>query len=99
MKLLTGQLISPNKLLVQTSYNLDHPANAGIDTSNGVVVENEASPPEPQPGKGYLWCVNPQTGDQWFEEYDRPLTPEEQMQQRIELMQAALDDLILGGGA
>jgi hypothetical protein len=93
-------MIEPNKLLVETSYNLDHPANAGMDTSQGVMVENEAAPPEPKPGKGYLWYVNPQTGEQWFEEYDRPLTAEEQMQvqqQQLDDMTVLLGDLLLGG--
>ena len=100
MKLLTGQLIAPDKMLVQTVYNLDHPANAGIDTSRGVVVEAEATPPEPKIGKGYHWYVNPQTGGQWFEEYDRPLTPDEQVQvqqQQIDEMTILLGDLMLGG--
>ena len=101
MKFLTGTLVSPEKMLVQTSYNLDHPANAGIDTSQGVVVEAEAEPPAPQIGKGYHWYVNPQTGEQWFEEHDRPLTPEEQLlvqQQRLHEMTILLGDLLLGGG-
>jgi len=102
MKLLTGQLISSDKLLVQMVYNLDHPANAGLDTSQGVVVQEEATPPEPKIGKGYLWFVNPQTGEQWFEEYDRPLTPEEQVQvqqQQLDQMTILLGDLLLGGEA
>jgi len=87
--------------LVEMVYNLDHPANAGIDTSQGVVVEAEAEPPAPQPRKGYYWFVNPQTGEQWFEEYDRPLTPEEQLmilQQQIDQTTILLGDIILGGG-
>jgi len=100
MKLLTGTLVSPDKMLVQTVYNLDHPVNAGIDTSQGVVVEAEAEPPAPQIGKGYHWFVNPQTGEQWFEEYDRPLTQEEQLQvqqQQLNEMTVLLGDLLLGG--
>jgi hypothetical protein len=102
MKFLTGTLVSPDKMLVQTAYNLDHPANAGIDTSLGVVVEAEAESPAPQPGKGYCWFVNPQTGEQWFEEYDRPLTLEEQLmilKQQIDQTTILLGDLILGGGS
>lgn len=100
MKLLTGTFVASDKMLVQTVYNLDHPANASIDTSKGVVIEAEAEPPAQQPGKGYHWYVNPQTGQQWFEEYDRPLTPEEQVQvqqQQIDEMTVLLGDLLLGG--
>jgi len=100
MKLLAGTRIAPDKLLVEMIYNLDHPENAEIDRSRGVVVEAEASPPPPKIGKGYLWYVNPQTGEQWFEEYDRPLTPEEQLmlqQQQLDQMTVLLGDLLLGG--
>lgn len=101
MKLLVGTKISDTKMLVETIFNLDHPTNAGIDTSKGVVVEEEAEFPPPKTGKGYRWYVNPQTGEQWFEEYDRPLTPEEQLmilQQQIDQTTILLGDLILGGG-
>jgi hypothetical protein len=46
-----------------------------------------------------LYC-NPQTKEVWYEYEDRPLTPEEEIQQlkvRQALMQQALDDLLLGG--
>lgn len=99
-KLLMGSKINEQKMKVEIIYNLDHPDNAGLDTSQGVVVEEEAPLPEPQIGKGYLWYVNPQTGEQWFEFYDRPLTPEEQLQvqqQQLEEMTILLGDLLLGG--
>jgi hypothetical protein len=55
--------------------------------------------PEPQQieGKIPVMYYNPQTNNVYYEYIDRPLTPEEELRQRIELMQQALDDLILGG--
>lgn len=59
-------------------------------------------------GKMAVLYINPQTLEQWYELEDRPLTPEEKMQlleqenqdlsSRVELVQQALDDLLLGGG-
>jgi hypothetical protein len=58
-------------------------------------------------GKALAHYVNPQTLEQWYELEDRPLTPEEKLQlleqenqdlkNRIELMQQAMDELLLGG--
>ncbi|UVI28156.1 hypothetical protein [Paenibacillus spongiae] len=101
-KLLKGKLISAEKMLVETIYNLEVQENAGLDTTNGVVVGEEASFPTPKVGKGFLWYVNPITGEQWFEEYDRPLTPEEQLMKELEAQRAVTDQLLLdalGGGS
>lgn len=88
--LLTGKRISNDKLLVETIYNLDHPDNQNIDTSVGVVVEEQISVSNPLPGKGYLLYVNPLTLEQWFEEFDIPKTPEQLMQEKIEELEQRL---------
>jgi hypothetical protein len=66
---------------------------------NGFPV-NDAPDVPYQIGKISVLYTNPQTQELWFEYVDRPLTIEEQFvkqQERIDLMQSALDDLILGG--
>jgi len=93
-KLLRGSVISDEKLFVEIIYNLEVPENAGLDTSIGVVVEQEASFPDPQIGKGYYWYVNPKTKEQWFEAYDRPLTPEELAQQQADTQAQILMTLV-----
>lgn len=62
----------------------------------GILVENLPNP-EAIPYKNPVLYCNPQTKEVWYEYEDRPLTPEEEMRQRIELMQQALDALLLGG--
>jgi hypothetical protein len=67
----------------------------------GVLVEDGSIPAdESQMGQYSELFVNPQTKELWREYFDRPLTPEEELQQlkqRQELVQKALDELILGG--
>ncbi|WP_135552123.1 hypothetical protein [Paenibacillus cymbidii] len=97
-KLLIGTLTAPGRMIVEMAYNLDHPDNAGLDLESGVVITEEPEFPVPAFGKAFIWCVDPQTGESTFEEVDRPLTPEEKLQQ----MQAVLDTLVLdalGGGS
>jgi len=63
--------------------------------------------PEQQIGKGVILIADKDTKTAWFEYVDRPLTPEEKIQlleqenqelkNRIEIMQQALDELLLGG--
>lgn len=77
MYLLKGILISEDKLQVQIIYNLDAEENANIDRSDGVIVDYELEQPEPKRGKSFIYYVNPQTKEQWYEEVDRPLTSEE----------------------
>jgi hypothetical protein len=48
-------------------------------------------------GKVYVLKYDEATNTLNFVLEDRPLTPEEELQQRINLIQQALDDLILGG--
>ena len=62
----------------------------------GALVD-EIPEPEQIEGKIAVMYYNPQTNSFYYEYIDRPLTPEEEIQQRIELMQKVLDDLLLGG--
>ncbi|WP_028563057.1 hypothetical protein [Paenibacillus pinihumi] len=94
-KLLKGQIINEEKMIVQTIYNLDAVENNSIDIATGVVVDSEIDFPEPKTGKGYIYCVNPQTKEQWFEEYNRKLTKDEQIEQQFATQQAIIDSLIL----
>lgn len=74
--------------------------------ANGVYVE-EIPEPTMQEGKDPVLYYDIVTGDLYYEYVDRPLTPEEKMQlleqenqdlkNRVELMQQALDGLLLGG--
>jgi hypothetical protein len=55
---------------------------------------------EPYPDKVGVLYINPQTDELWWEYKPKKPTPEEELQQlkeRIQLMQQALDDLLLGG--
>jgi hypothetical protein len=63
--------------------------------------------PEIQQGKLALLYINIETDELFYKYVDRPLTPEEKLQlleqeneelkARIEVMQQALDELLLGG--
>lgn len=57
--------------------------------------------PEPEQIKGKTAVLKANLDDKilYYEYVDKPLTPEEELKQRIELMQQALDDLLLSGGA
>lgn len=103
MKLLTGELTAENKMLVKMIYNLDAPENVDIDTSIGVVVNEESPAPPPKIGVWHEWYINPQTKEQWFEEKERPLTNEERILKILEQQQAQIDQLVLdslmGGGS
>ncbi|MFD2116326.1 hypothetical protein ACFSTH_08425 [Paenibacillus yanchengensis] len=100
-KLLIGELVAPNKLRVQTIYNLEVAENAELDLSQGVVVADEPEFPAPEFGKAHIWYVNPETGESFFETVDRPLTEEEQRTQTdLDNKEAIanLYELMLGGG-
>jgi hypothetical protein len=63
-----------------------------------LVEEVPQFPTEPAPiGKVYVLKYDEETNTLNYVLEDRPLTPEEELRQRIELMQQALDDLLLGG--
>lgn len=96
MFLLKGKLENQNKIIVDTIYNLNVQENEEIDTSDGVIVEEYLMSPltigiQPKRGKSYMLCINPQTKEQWFEEVDRPLTQEEQ----VEILNEKLDLIIM----
>lgn len=70
--------------------------------NNYKIVPDESIPPLPETktGKNAVLYINLETNQLWYEYVDRPLTPEEELQQlkeRQALMQQALDDLLLGG--
>jgi hypothetical protein len=54
--------------------------------------------PEYLERKRALHYINPQTGEQWYEYEDVPKTKEEILEGRIDLMQQALDEILLNGG-
>lgn len=95
MKLLVGMKINDEKIKVETIYNLDVSENDSIDRSIGVVVDEEITFPEYKAGKGYIWYVNPKTAEQWLEEIEVSLTPEEQTQALLKQQQAIIDQLLL----
>jgi hypothetical protein len=76
------------------------------ELENYIEVE-EIPTPEMIAGKTPVLMYNVQTNELYYEYIDRQLTPEEKLQlleqenqelkNRIEIMQQALDDLILGG--
>jgi hypothetical protein len=67
-------------------------ASKGIEIS-----ESEIPTPQDIIGKIPVLKYNTTNHTLFYEYVDRPLTPEEELRQRIELMQQALDDLLLGG--
>jgi hypothetical protein len=94
-------MVNGTDIIVTMIYNLDHPANANIDRSSGVEVNDILPEAEPKFGKGVTLHVNPQTKEQWYEEFDRPLTPEEENKQlslRVDNLTMQLGDALLGGG-
>ena len=60
-------------------------------------IVKEVPQSEDRFGKFARMCIDLNNDILYYEYINRPLTPEEQLQQRIELMQQALDELLLGG--
>jgi len=60
----------------------------------GILVE---SLPEPEEIEGKIPILKFNGTELYYEYIDIPLTPEEEFQQRIELIQQVLDDILLGG--
>jgi len=89
-----------NVLTVDTIYNMGVQENAYLDTSDGVIVEDMPVFPEKPIGKGAILKADTD-GETWFEEVDVPLTPEQEMQLKLQQQQALIDMLILDslGGA
>lgn len=96
MFLLKGNLINKDEMIVFNVFNLSVSENNSIDKTNGVIVDYLAQP-EHINGKEHIHIVNVKTKEQYFEYVDIPKTKEELMEENIEKMQKALDELILGG--
>lgn len=100
MYLIKGTSINEEKLAVEIYYNLEAPENAHKSVENGILVESILPYPSPKRGKSYIHYVNPQTAEQWHEEFDRPLTQEEILEiqsEKIDLllqMQMAAQNII-----
>lgn len=90
MFLIKGILEGQTRLRRIISYDMDVPENNDLDTSDGVLVEDLLNHVEnPKRGKGYTFYINPQTKEQWYEEYDRPYTQEELLEiqnEKIDLL-------------
>jgi hypothetical protein len=95
MWLLKGEKISEEKIRVESCFNLDFPENDVIDKEGGAIVEEQIEYPPYEIGKGYVWYANPLTSEQWLEEVEVPLTPEEQTQALFKQQQAIIDQLVL----
>ncbi len=90
------------KAKVMLIYNVEPPEEL-ISKGNYITATN-IEEPEQKTGKNALPYCNPETGDFWYEYIDRPLTPEELANQKIQEQQAQIDeltlligDMILGG--
>lgn len=93
MYLLKGELETENRMRVFIIYNLDAPENKDIERSDGVIVENEPVPPPRKRGISHILYANPQTGECWYEEMERPLTQEElieEQNEKLDLIMMAL---------
>ena len=51
--------------------------------AEGIAVDRLPDRPEVERGEGLALYVNPSTGEVWYEVEARPLTPEEEMQDRL----------------
>lgn len=74
-------------------YSVEPPREL-IDKGNYITVENVPNA-EQKTGKTALPYCNPETGDFWYEYIDRPLTPEELANQKIQEQQTQIDELTL----
>lgn len=78
-------------------FSEKHGVGQAIIDANVLVAEVMAYP-EPQPQKTHVHYVNPQTGEQWFEIIDVPLTEQEVLIKKLNALEIAVDELIFGGG-
>lgn len=84
--------------------NLIHNAPEQLSTeelAKGLQVETMPPKPTKVPvGTNVVLYINPETKEMWYEFESRPLNQYEQIQeiqQKLELTQKALDELLLGG--
>lgn len=99
--ILMGERLAEDKMKVTSMYNGDVEENEELDLSEAVIVTEMAPMPTAKLGKRYVLYVNPQTGEQWYEEIDRPLTNNELIKKQLADQQAVIDALVLDalGGA
>lgn len=74
-------------------YHVEPPEEL-LNKGNYITVTN-IEEPEQKTGKTALPYYNPETGDFWYEYVDKPLTPEELANQKIQEQQAQIDELTL----
>jgi hypothetical protein len=82
---------TPTKAKVMLIYHVEPPQEL---KNNGNYITVAAMPEaEQQAGKTALPYCNPQTGEVWYEYVDRPLTPEEMVNAKIQEQQAQIEGL------
>jgi hypothetical protein len=64
---------------------------------NKGVALDKLPTPEMLEGKMAVLKVKKSTGEVWYEYIDKPVDKEQELEEKINLMQQALDDLLLGG--
>lgn len=104
MALVLAQKIEGNKARVGTVYYLSqyYPSSADMPADENIVAIEVATVAEPdaqqvrQLYKGYEHYIDVVTKEQWFEYFDRMLTPEELKEQRFKDLEIAVA-AILGG--
>lgn len=87
--------LEPNSTKV---YLRHHDPEKIQDKSKGFLVESIPEPDKSKVGMIEELHFNPETKEFWYEYYEPTPDEFEQMKQRIELMQQALDELLLNGG-
>ena len=95
---------SEERAKVVLIYHVEPPQN--LLNSRDYITVDEVQEPEQKEGKSPLLYCNPQTGDVWYEYVDRPLTPEETLNKKLEEQQSQIEeltlllgDMVLGGNA
>jgi len=104
MALVLATIINSTKARVGTVYTVPAyyptPEQMPADVNVIAVEVDTISEPDSQMvmemHKGYEYYINPITKEQWFEYFDRPLTSEEILQQRLDEHEMAIA-AILGG--
>lgn len=88
------------KAKVVLIYNVTPPEEVikNAEVKGQIIIEAERPVPgNPQRGKSQRPYINPKTKEVWLEQVDRPLTPEERMEQldeRLQSIENKIDQLI-----
>ena len=100
MPLLRYEWVDENKARVSLTHFMPDDPKEGLPDdvkAKGITVKELPEPPEPQRGKSAVLYCNPMTSEVWYEVEDRPLTADEQreqkneeLKQRIEVLEAEL---------